>query len=585
MTRTLASLRRALPHLERLAPWLAMVAVLGAVFGPGLELYFRDPFAANRIPDDTRIQLYYFYHFSDPALFAGDPIGKYHTDGIGDVVRLLYIIAAKLGDPMVLSRALPMLLLLATVAGLAVAGNNLAGKAGAMVAMTFCLAAAVVHDRVVGGLPRAFAYPCFAWCAAALTGGRVYAFIGVIVAGTGCYPICAVVGGIALAVWLLVMPREDRGAARDWSFRRRLLVLALTAVAIAAMVAPFALRMRAYGETIRPSMVKEYPEAGPGGRVGGLDRPPFPPFFRALAPVVRESALARPESMLVPAVAAPIRKSGTWSFALPLLLAVGVGIGYLRLGLANAAARRLAALAVATAAGYVLANALTPNLVVPQRYVQYPVPILVPLAIAGGLYGLVPRRLREDATPRAVRIAAGSVLAVAALFLVLIGPGGPLGKRPSYTLRKPEKGLYTALKALPKSALIAGWPVGALDNIALATRRTPFLSRETHYPYHTGMTQLMRQRMRALVAAYFATDEAPLLRLRNEFGVTHLLVEWSRLNASRLSYFRPFNSDIERALSAARGHPLAIMSSEQTPVFRDGKYGLFDLTRLTPQRF
>jgi hypothetical protein len=166
---------------------------------------------------------------------------------------------------------------------------------------------------------------------------------------------------------------------------------------------------------------------------------------------------------------------------------------------------------------------------------------------------------------------------------VLIGPGGPLGKRPSYTLRKPEKGLYAALAKLPKRALVAGWPVGALDNIALATRRTPFLSRETHYPYHTGMTELMRRRMRALVAAYFATDDAPLLRLRDEFGVTHFVVEWSRLNASRLSYFRPFNSDIERAINGARGRPLVLARQADTAtLFRDAKYGLIDLARLTP---
>jgi hypothetical protein len=581
----LPSFPRALARLLPLAPWLAMAVVLLVLFGPGLELYFRDPFNPRRIPDDTSIQLYYFYHFADPELFARDPIGKYHSDGMGDVVRVLYVLAAKLGDPMVLSRALPLVLLPVTVVGLGVAGRNLAGKAGAMVAMTFCLAAAVVHDRIVGGLPRAFAYPCLAWCAAALTAGRVYSFIGLVVVGTGCYPICAVIGGLTLGIWLLVMPREDRGSAVDWSLRRRLLSLALAGAAIIAISAPFALRMRAYGETITPQMVKAFPEAGPGGRVGRLDRPPFPSFFRAASLMVSQSVLAEPRTMLVPAVAAPIRRSATASFIVQTLLALGVAIGYLRLGLASAAARRLAALAASTAAGYALANALTPNLVVPQRYVQYAIPILVPLAMAGGFFGLLPRRLRESASPRAGLAAAGLVLGAAALALVLVGPRGPLGKRPSYTLRKPERALYPALAKLPKDAVIAGWPAGALDFIALASRRTPFLSREAHYPYHTEMTLLMRRRMRALVAAYFATEDAPLLRLRDEFGVTHLLVEWSRLSASQVSYFRPFNADIKNALKALRGEQPAIHRHPSALVFRDGRYGLFELARLaTDQR-
>jgi hypothetical protein len=572
-----------LARLVPLAPWLAMAVVLLVLFGPGLELYFHDPFNPRRIPDDTSISLFHFYHFSDPALFSNDPIGTYLSDAMGDLVRVLYIVAAKLGDPMVLSRALPLILLPITIVGLAVAGRNLAGKAGAMVAMTFCLAAAVVHDRLVGGLPRAFVYPCVAWCAAALTAGRVYQFIAVTIAGAACYPVCAVLGCLALAIWLLLMSQEDRGTALTWSLRYRILVLAVAGAASAAVTAPFALRMRAYGEAIKPDMVQQFPEAGPGGRLSDRDRPPFPPFFPAATGLARQSVLAGPRTMLAPTVADPIRKSRTASFILQTLFSFSVALGYLRLGLASSAARRLAVLAAAAAAGYALADALTPNLVIPQRYVQYTVPILVPLGIAGGLYGLLPRRLRDTSSPRAAWVAAGVVVALAALFLVTLGPGGPLGRRPSYTLKKRHNPVYEAVAKLPKQAVVAGWPVGIMDTLALASRRTPFLTRETHMPYHSGMTLLMRRRMQALIAAYFATNNAPLLRLRDEFGVTHLLVEWSRLDAPNLAYFRPFNSDIQRARHAARGRPYAIKQAEQqAAVFNNGKFSLIDLARLGP---
>ena len=52
----------------------------------------------------------------------------------------------------------------------------------------------------------------------------------------------------------------------------------------------------------------------------------------------------------------------------------------------------------------------------------------------------------------------------------------------------------------------------------------------------------MRQRMDAVFAAYFSVDAAPLRQLRDQFGVTHLLVEthhFSDAKRPQPNIFRP----------------------------------------------
>jgi hypothetical protein len=565
--------------LRRSWPWLAIVCALGLIFGRSLASYFEHIFDPTRFNDDARIQLYYFYHYRDPALFAADVIGKYHSDGTADFFRALYFVTAKVGDPLVVSRFLPLPLLLVTLAGVAVAARNLAGSAGVFVALALCLSAGLIHDRIAGGLPRSFAFPLVAWSAAALTVGSARGVAVLTAVGMGFYPVVGVIGGIALAILLLVVPRPDGGEASTWPLKKRLVLLALTG-ASTLVVLPFALRMKPYGETIKPEMTERFPETGPGGRQSPRDRLVRIPFFDEAARVARDSTLSRGEPLVAALNVVPGRKHSAVWFGVPLALLMVAGL--FRAGLRSPPLRRLAALALASVIGYELASAVTPTLVLAQRYAMYSIPILLPLAVAAGFRGLFPRRLPEaSASGLQAALPAVWTLLLGAILLVLAGGQGtsrdPLGVR----LTREDAPVYAAIRNLSKDALVAGWPRGLMDQVAIASLRTPFLTYQTHMPYHTGMTLLMRARMRALITAYFATDPAPIRRLRDEHGVTHLLVEWSHLTGSPPDYFEPFDRDIARALKKSEGKSYEL--SEQAnvaSVFDDGRYGLVDLRRV-----
>ena len=91
----------------------------------------------------------------------------------------------------------------------------------------------------------------------------------------------------------------------------------------------------------------------------------------------------------------------------------------------------------------------------------------------------------------------------------------------------------------------------------------------------------MRQRMRAIIDATLATSNEPLLRLRNEHGVTHILVYLPHLSGTRLAYFKPFDRWIAEARRASAGEPLVLQSLiDQHAVYRDDSYALIDLRDL-----
>jgi hypothetical protein len=143
-----------------------------------------------------------------------------------------------------------------------------------------------------------------------------------------------------------------------------------------------------------------------------------------------------------------------------------------------------------------------------------------------------------------------------------------------------ERPLFTAIAKLPNDAVIAAFPSETSDCIPYLSRRSVFLAWETHMPFHTRYTELMRSRARALFDAYFTSDPDVLRRFRDREGVTHLLVDARQL-ASRPGYFAPFNEQIGRNFAAGKAKGFAVEALRAPiAVYQAGNYTLLDLRRL-----
>jgi len=566
--------------VKRALPWLVVVAALWLVYGATIYEHIHlssNPLVFN---DDARIIIYPYFHYSDPALFRHDAISHYfdQEDPIG--FRLLYYLAAKLWDAASFSKLLPYLLFAVILVSVAIAVNRVAGKGAAFGALALTLACSIFMERMAGGLMRAFAFPMIAVAIAALSCGRVWWLAAMVVVAAAFYPVIAVIAGFSLAGLLLMMPAKDRGQARDWSLRRRMVVLAATAIAAALVLAPMALALRHWGKPITPDTYREYPEAGPGGRFNGEDRPPFPGFLQA-SPRLMQAAIYSPGKPI--SVGArkwlDASRDGSRRQALFELVLLLMAIGWARLTLEKPEARRMLLLPGAALLGHLIALPITPRFFLPQRYVLYTIPLLMIVFAASAFAGLW---VFDPARRWVGRLGAGFILACNVGLLVVAGGVGSSDAGLDISINPSQRELYGAIAKLPKSAVIAGWP-WEMDNVPYVARRTIFLSQETHMPFYTGYTLMTRKRMRALIAAYFATSVSPLERLHRDFGVTHMLVDLRFLEGRPPGYFRPFRRDINAALVRARGKQFEILRQlHAATVYRQGDMVVLDLSRLAP---
>jgi hypothetical protein len=146
--------------------------------------------------------------------------------------------------------------------------------------------------------------------------------------------------------------------------------------------------------------------------------------------------------------------------------------------------------------------------------------------------------------------------------------------------------VFEFLRRLPDASLIAGWPSDeTVDSIPFLTRRSAFVTYETHQAFHQAYLDEMRRRMRALIDAIFATDPAPLVRLRDDWGVTYLIVDLRYYGPSPPTYFKPFDGWIRVAVERGRDAGFELPRQiKPAAVFSHGSLSVLDLRQLSLQR-
>ena len=562
------------------SPWLLVLGALGFAHGPTLVAHISRGLHPNVFNDDARQQIFPFFRYADSSLFPNDYISDYYLNCFPLGFRALYTASAPLIDPAVSSKIVTYLLLLVTVAGLGVAANRLGGKVAAWAAMSLVLGASLYLDRMGGGLPRAFGFPILAWALAALAYGRTKWLAALVWLGALFYPVAGVVTGLATALLLLLLPASDRGDAEAWDLRRRLRFLAVVAGASIVLLLPTIVASSSYSPVITSDDLAEYPEAGPGGRYGTDSRAPYDGFTESAATAAWRG---------VRGVGRPwVEPIGEWAAgrATPILVFVAAfsALGWLLFLASSGVARRAMMLGLAAFIGYWLARSAPPFLYLPTRYAGYSVPVLAVLMIStsvAAFYSMGDKLGWADGhvvTTKAFR--AGATLVFCLFVLVTIGGRG--STRAGLNVEADDTALYEAVAALPEDAVIAGWPRTAIESVPYVARRTALLTFETHQAFHEKYADVMRERMRALIDAWLATSDDPLIRLRDEHGVTHMLVYLPHLRGRRLEYFRPFNAWIAEARRESAGKLPALPALvDGHAIYRDDRYALVDLRGLS----
>jgi hypothetical protein len=395
------------------------------------------------------------------------------------------------------------------------------------------------------------------------------------VAGAAFYYPAAFLIGLVTAIHLLLLPSAWQGDSRSWTWRRRIVVLSVTAATAGVLLIPALIAGRSYGPLLGHEDLAAYPEAGRDGRYADADLPLRGQFVEMVKNHVGISLISggRPWNENLYKRGRRSALKGSLRFWLGFLFIAGYG----SLLLAENGARRLLALMIAPCVLYPLALALWPRLYLPYRYVTYAVPVLVPIVLPAAIASLAQRLRPLRASPLA---RAAVVIGAMVLLLLFLGGRGSGHAGIGVTIAEADRPLYGFLARLPPDAMIAGWPGEAIENVPYLSGRRILLSFEVHQAFHKAYADEMRRRMDALIDAYFATDVTPLLRLHRELGVTHLLVNRDHYDRERPSYFMPFRGKIAAVVRASRGQPETLRQSAAAAVFEDGPLVVLDLNRI-----
>jgi hypothetical protein len=563
--------------------WLALTgSVIVLLFGQPLFDHYRlalDPLVFN---DDARQQVAAMFRLEVATLFPNDYIVDYYLDTLPVGYRTLYTIAAMWLSVDTFSTILPYPLLLLTAVAMGICARKLGGNSVAFVTVVLVLGSAVYLDRMTGGLPRAFGFPILALAMLALVYGRILWLGGTLVAAILFYPVVAVPIGILLALILFVSPNHIVAIGSNWLLRGRLLFL-LGALLMAILLAiPTLVASSKYGPIITPELTAKFPEADRGGRFAALHLQHDVWRLKKEITVYFGKGLWSPDQSAIPSIRSTLQqKSGgiyfsNWqSFIETMLLLLTIAIS-IRKFYKHDTGGILIFYLVAAVSAYILSALAFPLLFPPQRHVAYPLPLFAAISVPLSLNYL----LRYFAALLKCRSESSMPLGILLVLLCCIFAGTG-SSNVGLTVRVKQSTLLQQISNLPSNVTVAGWPDGIVQNVPYVTRRKILLSQEVHQAIHSGYTLQLRRRMEAMINAYLSTSVESIIILRDEFGVSHLIVDKRHLNYRKLGYFKPFKQSIDTRLKEIKEQELFIPKLYRSAsIWQNKKYALLDLSKL-----
>lgn len=515
---------------------IVALAVLAAYLGTWISARWEllvEPAVQN---NDARAVLFPFHRYASEGALADDPLADEMLTHVTPGIRALYRVFVP---------AVGVLGAAKVVQGLAFA---LIGLAGVLLARTHGVGAGVLlvffflHQgyavaRVASGMPRAFAFPCFAlWIAGALcerAGPRRFAAVLAALTYPSAMALLVAAEGVLEFLGL-------RGLDRRAMLRRASAYAALVAACF-VLVLPFAV----FGDADRGPIhtleeARRDPAFGPAGRLQVLPFPdPVAAFGRAVAsPFLFQGGLS--------ALGRAVYPHSAW------IAAIGLGICVLLVGRRWSPFPRAAlALLVGAVVSYAVARGLAFRLYSPVRFHDYGGQA-AGLALVVSSLGLVGYRLLVSERRRLVRAVAASA-AMAWAWLVLgdgLVPAGLVDARGSRVL--------AFVATLPPDARIASHPRDG-DGIPLFAARATVGTYETLQPWFKGEWARQRERAGETLDALYAENCGEVVAYAERVGVTHFLIARHRYAGDLVAgaaSFEPLTAHARRRLVGRRPRDL-----------------------------
>lgn len=461
----------------------------------------------------------------ETGMARDDVISSYYRAFHPVGYRALYTEISTIADPRSFSKILPYVLLILFIAACGWGAYALSGNAGVLVVLVVSLSSEVFLTRMIGGCPRAFAFPIVALGLSAMIRDKPKVLALSVVLGAAFYPPVAV--GLASMLALLLLPPK-KWACREKAvpFGVRLGLLSLTAGLAILLVVPPQIAGRKYGPVVAQDISNE--------RLKPVDRfdfaQPLPVYFiTAFHKVIAgkgHSYLAKPHRWIMGKNAAGQRQR------LKIIAGVIAEICCLGWGIAawrSHKARRLALAAGSIWGVYLVSIRYSPLLFLPERQIAYFLPAIALLVfIVGGAEVLsLVLSLRSRGQKRQVMPWMSGVFCGIILLFTL----APLRLESGFKIRiaAADEEWLRYLTNASASALIAG-NLHQMDLVAYVTGHRVLANWETSLPYHAAYTREINRRKEVLHRAMAMPNSAAWQELKDSFGVTHLVIPSTQLS-------------------------------------------------------
>lgn len=571
--------------MKQLRALLALIATYFLFRGP-IHGRFRSILDPYSFSGDALQHIPPLWYAHERALFSLDYVREYYWNALfPPLFKATYWVVTFFAEPAAASKIISCALAFLFIATLTRASWVLAGRASAFVTLLLATGGTLKNFPFMSGLQRGFGTWLCAVMLLCIVEGNIVG-LGVTITITALFYPAAAVFGLATLSLVLCLPQRFLGAGGAWTLKKRAVTLSIFAASTSLAVLPQLVAGTRYGQRLSIEHESEFEEWGPSGRYTQGDRG-VPMSFT-------QKFLDNSMASLLPGKLTRVRHAAPDSevnadepsrnellYRELFLTVVGsllcaIVLARRASGHVSPEAARIGAYTVAIGASFAAATLVFPLLYIPTRYVVITLPALIPVVFPA-LWTRATAALLTFCSGR-IKEASSAVVGVTAL--ALLG-WFSLTVKPMPTASG-HRELFSYIRALPRESVIAGWPRGSIDTIALFTGRNVLLHEEAHQIFHRDFLLECRKRMRAIIKLYAATDRVALDELRRDYGVTHILIDRKHLKKNP-AYFAPFKDEMD---AARRGNATAMLYVErlanEASVFRIQNLVLIDLSKALP---
>jgi hypothetical protein len=550
------------------AAWLSRAALL-VLLGAYLLSWLQGNWGMLTNPDlqndDARTILFPFHAYGSADALGSDPIAQEMLSLVPWGVRSLYVLFVPIVDVYVASKLVQgVALLILLWAGVVLARSSRAGLGAAALLLFFVLHTPFASDRLGGGLPRAFGFPCFAlWLAGVLAQKRLPRFIAPVLLALS-YP--SIMNLILAAEGFMAL----RGIGRvHWGVigRRLRRYAALVGVCLVCVL-PASLGESDRGPIHTLEQARNEPAFGRSGRLWIL---PFEKPLDAMSQAFIAPVKIREDSALK-----ELHKVDDGGELIALLL-IGA---FLLLPFFRWVPPPSVAVSffVGTTVIYAISRIFAFQLYSPERYYSFGMQmacLTLLLSCSAHLWFWLRPKWREIARNVSAAVLLGTVW--------LVSGSGIVKNSGMEINRGTDKELYEFVRTLPKDSRFATHILDG-DGIPFWGARATMGSFETLQPWFTHSWARQKKRAMDTIDALYATEQEDIIRYADANQVTHFLINRSRYksNLSRTAgSFQPFSDYAKEATrNKSQGDFPFSTPPKEAVIFESGRFSVVSVKEL-----